>query len=211
LARILASQPSILMLDEPFSALDSYLKWQLELEMANVLESFDGTTLFVSHNRDEVYRICDKVAVLSDGRIDKLSDKWELFSHPQTLASSLLTGCKNTSPAVKLSEHEVKALDWGLTFTCEETVPDNIRYLGIRAHYFTACKNAETSNTFLCEIVRVIEDTFSTIVVVRNQGRQPETETGCIRWELPKEQWKHIKDRPIYLHIEPKYLQLLGR
>ena len=66
LARILASEPNILMLDEPFSALDSYLKWQLEQEMSNILNNYKGTTLFVSHNRDEVYRLCDKICVIQN-------------------------------------------------------------------------------------------------------------------------------------------------
>ena len=57
LARMLASEPELLMLDEPLSALDSFLKWQLELEIFKVQERFGGTILFVSHNRDEVYRL----------------------------------------------------------------------------------------------------------------------------------------------------------
>ena len=56
LARIMASDPAIIMLDEPLSALDSYLRWQLELNLQRTLAEFPGTTLYVSHNRDEVYR-----------------------------------------------------------------------------------------------------------------------------------------------------------
>ena len=47
------------MLDEPFAALDEFLRWKLELE--DIIKEFGGTTLFVSHNRDEIYRICDRV------------------------------------------------------------------------------------------------------------------------------------------------------
>ena len=83
------------MLDEPFSALDSYLKWQLEQELGRVLDSFGGTTLLVSHDRDEVFRLCQQVAVLREGQIDVCADKWTLFEQPKTLAASLLTGCKN--------------------------------------------------------------------------------------------------------------------
>ena len=57
LARILASDPEVLLLDEPFSALDSYLKWQVEGELAELLEGFAGPVLFVTHSRDEVVRI----------------------------------------------------------------------------------------------------------------------------------------------------------
>ena len=49
LARILASEPQAILLDEPFSALDSYLKWELELELGELLGAFDGPILWVSH------------------------------------------------------------------------------------------------------------------------------------------------------------------
>lgn len=50
LARILASEPRAILLDEPFSALDSFLKWNLELEIADLLSGFDGPILWVSHD-----------------------------------------------------------------------------------------------------------------------------------------------------------------
>ena len=68
LARIFASGPQLLMLDEPFSALDSYLRWQLEQELASTLAAFPGTALFVSHNRDEVYRLCGTVCIMNEGK-----------------------------------------------------------------------------------------------------------------------------------------------
>ena len=68
LARIMASDPAIIMLDEPLSALDSYLRWQLELNLRRTLAEFPGTTLYVSHNRDEVYRLCSKVCVINNGQ-----------------------------------------------------------------------------------------------------------------------------------------------
>lgn len=68
LARMLASRPSLIMLDEPFSALDDYLKWQLEQELMHIIRDFPGTALFVSHNRAEVYRMSDRIAVMGNGR-----------------------------------------------------------------------------------------------------------------------------------------------
>ena len=67
LARILASEPKVILLDEPFSALDSYLKYQLEVELAETLEQFPGTILWVSHDRHEVFRNCRRVCVLDQG------------------------------------------------------------------------------------------------------------------------------------------------
>ena len=71
LARILVSEPEVLLLDEPFSALDSYLRWELEMELSGTLRAFGSTAVFVSHSRDEVFRICDNVCVLAHGHSEE--------------------------------------------------------------------------------------------------------------------------------------------
>ena len=62
LARMLAARPGILMLDEPFSALDSHLKGVLEQNLVSLFEAFEGTILYVSHDIDESLRFCDRIA-----------------------------------------------------------------------------------------------------------------------------------------------------
>ncbi len=57
------------MLDEPFSALDSYLREAVESEVGSLLAGFDGTALLVTHNRDEAYRLCPEMVVLDSGRV----------------------------------------------------------------------------------------------------------------------------------------------
>lgn len=193
IARMLASRPEILMLDEPFSALDSYLKWQLEQEMRKVLREYGGTALFVSHNRDEVYRICDRVAVLDDGRIDIISGKWELFRHPKTRAAGLLTGCKNFSRAVKRGEHRIEAVDWGTELTCADPVPDSLQFVGFRAHYFLVSDCADQPNTIACEVLDVVEDTFSVIVLLQNRLSGEQTPFSRLRLEIGKEKWREIE------------------
>ena len=69
LARILVGKPRILMLDEPFSALDSYLREEVEGEVGSLLASFAGTALLVTHNRDEAYRLCKEMIVLNEGQV----------------------------------------------------------------------------------------------------------------------------------------------
>ena len=64
LARILCSEPQAILLDEPFSALDSYLKWNLELELSDLLAGFRGPILWVSHDLGECCRNCQKVCVM---------------------------------------------------------------------------------------------------------------------------------------------------
>ena len=87
LARILASEPTAILLDEPFSALDSYLKYQLELELAETLGGFPGTVLWVSHDRGEVFRNCRRVCVIDRGRSQPVTTLGELFRSPGTEAA----------------------------------------------------------------------------------------------------------------------------
>ncbi len=207
LARILASQPKILMLDEPFSALDSYLRWQLEQEIAGVLEKFEGTTLFVSHNRDEVYRICSKIAVISDGCLETVSEKWDLFNDPRSLAAALLTGCKNISAAKKLSDYSLEATDWNVVLNTERKVPDSLKYIGVRAHYFIPSISEGRSNTVAGIVSHMIEDTFSFIIMVQcGSGK-----SGQIRWECSKDSFHGIKEpgQRIHLQILPKDILML--
>jgi molybdate transport system ATP-binding protein len=124
LARLMAQNPDILMLDEPFSAMDNYLKWQLEQEVAEVLQSYRKPVLYVSHNRKEVYRLCDRVAVLYNGKLDTICSKQELFELPRTVAVAQLIGCKNFSRVQKCGEHRVFAMDWGVELETDRAVPE---------------------------------------------------------------------------------------
>jgi len=210
LARILASEPEILMLDEPFSALDSYLRWQMEQEMSGVLEKFKGTTLFVSHNRDEVYRLCDHIAVLSDGKIEVISEKHALFENPKTLAATLLTGCKNISKAQKLTDHTLKALDWNTVLTTEQKISDDLQYIGVRAHYFIPYENQNEDNIIRGKITRVTEDPFSMIVTVQCEGAR--SANSSIRWELSKQSYQEFEENQesVFLKILPKDILLMS-
>ncbi len=206
LARILASEPDVLLLDEPFSALDSYLKWQLELELAELLREFTGTIIWVSHDRNEVYRNCNSVCVLNAGKSEQKQSVAELFRTPQTLASCILSGCKNFSHIEKLSETRVRALDWGAELVVP-AVPDDAKMLGIRAHYIKpADKPGE--NVLRCSVERVIEDVFSTVVMLTPPGGSGEY--GRIRIEMDKAAWAALDNASeLLLYMEPEAIMLL--
>ena len=87
LARIMAGEPELIMLDEPFTALDGHLRWELEMELTDTLRSFPGGALYVSHNRDEVYRMCDTVCVIDRGRSEEKLTVAQLFSTPASASS----------------------------------------------------------------------------------------------------------------------------
>lgn len=203
-ARCLAAEAEILLLDEPFSALDSYLKWQLELELSEVLQSYEGTALFVSHDRGEVYRLANRIAVMHRGKMEHVHTRKGLFASPDSLAATLLTGCKNVSAVKPLSEHRIWAADWQLELTTA-TSASGAKFAGIRAHYFEY-RTEPGENVVLMEVVRVIEDVFSYLVMVRKKG----TDGRMLRWELSKEQWHRIASKEVYLYIKPEIIMLMS-
>src|ERR1700688_4294349 len=113
LARALAMEPAALLLDEPFSALDTHLRGALERQLRETLGSYHGSTIFVSHNLEEAYRVCEELVVLAGGSVAARGPKEEIFRHPPTLEVARLTGCKNFSSARRAADGIVEAVDWG--------------------------------------------------------------------------------------------------
>jgi molybdate transport system ATP-binding protein len=136
LARIMAYEPDIILLDEPFAALDAFLREQLLQELMELLEDYRGTALLVSHDRDEIYRFAQELLVLDRGRQASFGDARELFLHPGEMETARLTGCKNIVPAQAVDAHHLEVPDWDVTLRLEQEIPEDIRYIGIRAHMF---------------------------------------------------------------------------
>ncbi len=91
-ARMLAARPGILMLDEPFSALDAHLKGVLEQNLVSLFDAYDGTMLYVSHDIDEALRFCDRIAVVEAGRIMETGTGDDLVNRPQSLGGREAVG-----------------------------------------------------------------------------------------------------------------------
>lgn len=196
LARILVGQPELVLLDEPFSALDAYLKWQVELELSDILKNLSCGTMFVTHNRDEVYRLCDTVCVLNRGKSDPKETVKELFCAPATMGAALISGCKNISPAKVQPDGTLLCKDWGVFLKTALNVPENTAYVGIRAHYFTT---EGTENAIPCTVERVVENPFSTVVMLQTTG------AGRLRWELDKAVWETLSGtEKLTLYVRPE-------
>ena len=98
LARILAYRPDVILLDEPFSAMDTYLKEQLRMELLNLLNDFEGYSIMVTHDRDEAFQFCDELIVLDEGEIIAKGTTHDVFENPKKVQVARLTGCKNIFP-----------------------------------------------------------------------------------------------------------------
>ena len=136
LARMMATRPDMILLDEPFSALDWFLKDQMQREMEDFLRSYEGIVILVSHDRDEIYRFSDELIVMEKGRVIRQGETREVFRNPGSAAVARLTGCKNISRAERIDDHHLKALDWGVKFELQQTLPEKVENIGFRAHQF---------------------------------------------------------------------------
>ncbi len=84
LARALVLEPEVLLLDEPMAALDPKLRHEMQLELKNLQERVGITFLFVTHDQDEALVMADRIAVMSQGRIEQLDGPEELYERPRT-------------------------------------------------------------------------------------------------------------------------------
>lgn len=202
LARILVSEPELLLLDEPFSALDSYLRDQLQIQFLEILKVFDKEVILVSHSRDEVYHLCQQVAFIDNGSILEIGNTRQVFANPGSVAGAMLTGCKNIATAKKTGEYEVEVPQWGICLKTAEPVKENLCSVGIRAHYFHP---KVRENGYPVKLSCVMEEPFETTVMFRYE-KQPEG-TPDLWWRVPKEQW--TGQMPEQLGISEKNVLLL--
>ncbi len=135
LARMLAARPGILMLDEPFSALDAHLKSVLEQNLVSLFDAFDGTILYVSHDIDEALRFCDRIAVVEAGHIMEIGTGDDLVNNPQSQAGIKLSGCKNATKAEYVDDGHVRLPKWGIVCAAGKKIERNVSCLGVRASF----------------------------------------------------------------------------
>lgn len=202
LARILVSNPRILLLDEPFSALDSHLRFKLEQEVRQVIRSFGKTVLLVSHDRDEVFRMSDKIAIMDSGRIEGVGTKAQIFRNPQTRKGAILTGCKNISNMERLGGGQIWATDWNIALNVGK-IPEGATVVGIRMHDI---RPGPGKNGYRCRVVEEIENPFSYTIMLAPLNADC---TSPIGWELDKESWRKLRGEEIGISLPPEALLLL--
>ena len=202
LARILAAEPRAILLDEPLAALDSYLKRQLETELRDVLESFGGPVVWVSHDLGEVYRTCGQVCVLDSGKSSPVTGMRELITSPGTVTAARISGCRNFIPIHPGPDaRTVSVPEWGLVLPISWR--EGTTTLGIRAERIHPAEEG-----FPCRIVRLTEDVSNLLVLLRPEGAAENA--PLLQMELDKEDLELVAGREtIRVDIRPEDLLLL--
>ena len=99
LARALAAEPELLLLDEPFSALDTVRKERLEMELLNLQQFYRGNMLFVTHDLAQGFKLGSRMAIFDSGRIIQFDAKEQVINAPASRIAARLTGVKNLTKA----------------------------------------------------------------------------------------------------------------
>ncbi len=228
LARMLAARPEILMLDEPFSALDSHLKSILEQNLVSLFDAFEGTILYVSHDIDESLRFCDRIAVVDAGHIMEISDGETLVNHPTSLAGIKLTACKNETEVKKVDSTHVFAPKWGVTINVPGPVDDGVRAIGIR-EFYAQPTDERGENCFRVRVDRASDSRFERTVLLafldRSDEEVPTIEQHdedemkflhqhffwCVdKLTVPREQWPEYDDE-LWIKIDPEHIYVVNK
>jgi putative spermidine/putrescine transport system ATP-binding protein len=111
LARALAIEPSVLLLDEPLSALDAKVRLQLREQIRALQQRLHTTTLFVTHDQEEALSMADRVGVMRSGKLEQLATPSELYARPASAFVAEFVGTMNRIPADPSGDRRVRVLD----------------------------------------------------------------------------------------------------
>lgn len=211
LARILISEPDCLLLDEPFSALDTHLRFRTERETAKVIGDFGKTVILVSHNINEVFRLTDNIAIMNYGGIDVIGNKTDVLSNPETVNAALLTGRSNISEAEITDENHIRATDWGITLRTAEAPGTGMPVHGSGAPLFVGIRpeqivpaTDEDCNTFEMNVDSAADNPYSTALVLTSAGG-----TRPLTCSVSNEWWQKNKAGTVRIHIPAGAVALL--
>lgn len=150
LARIMAYEPKLILLDEPFSALDNDLKDKLQIELEDMLSDYEGMVIMVSHSRDEIYRFSDELIIIHNGMVVEQGKTKEVFSRPKTFEGAKMVGVTNILPVEVDQDSSIKIPDLDIRITRDDyerldvkdriidfvEFKNKIKYIGVRDRDF---------------------------------------------------------------------------
>lgn len=207
-ARILLYEPDIIMLDEPFSALDGFLKDVLQMEMLEMIAQYTGDVLLVSHGRDEIFKFCDKMTLISQGKGILTGNTKDIFENPIKMEAARLTGCKNISAIEKINEYELYATDWDIHLNTKVAIEEGIRYVGIRGHHLVPSIDGREENAVPVLDAGYAETPFERQYLFRNADND---RSERIWWMVKKEGFSTCEtdELPPYMVFPKEHLLLL--
>ena len=202
LAVAMSHKAELLILDEPTSQLDPIAASDFLATLGKINRELGTTIILTEHRLEEAFSFASRVAVMDGGRLLTVNRTKALFADPGSVPAAMLTGCKNIAPAIKRGEHEVYVPDWGVSLSTAQPVGDDIKAIGIRAHYFNP---SAPTNRHEIEYLDEMEEPFEWIIEFKFKSA---AESAPSVW------WRVTKDKrpqlfPAELGIAPANILLL--
>jgi len=214
LGRALAIEPDVLLLDEPFSAQDTFLRRQLQQQLADLLDAGQVPALLVTHDLEEAYRLCDELVVIDQGRILAHGPKQEVFDHPRELVVARLSGCTNFSRVRQGAAGRLWALDWQLELNPDRPVPGGTSHVGIRANHLGLVPGdspgPDEPNQWPVWLIKSSEGALQVSAFV-SLGAGAKQARALIQVEVQRQAWQQLcqSPQPWLLTMAPQRLMLL--
>jgi sulfate transport system ATP-binding protein len=171
LARALAVDPKVLLLDEPFGALDARVRKELREWLRRLHDETGTTTVFVTHDQEEAMEVADRVAVLNHGRIEQTAPPRELYDAPANEFVMSFVGPVNRLGDAFIRPHDVELL-LEPNGSTQEAMVERLVHLGFEVR---------------CELVRDDGERLS-VQLTREQAEALELEQGQIVYVRPTRQ-----------------------
>ena len=156
LARAIAPNPELILLDEPFSALDEHLRQQIRHDMLQALRQSGTSAIFVTHDRDEALRYADKIAVLQNGEILQIANPRTLYWSPKHLSTATFIGESIVLPAT-LNSPSTAHCQLGDIAVIDKSQGQQSGTLLLRPEQFCLSKTPQNSTALFNAIVRHVE------------------------------------------------------
>ncbi|MDQ0613881.1 putative spermidine/putrescine transport system ATP-binding protein [Microbacterium sp. W4I4] len=178
LARALVTEPKVLLLDEPLSALDAKVRLQLRDEIRRIQLRLGITTVFVTHDQEEALAVSDRVAVMSAGRIDQIGSPEELYGAPATASVAAFVGLSSVVAGIA---EGAQVTVWGRSLPLQTPATGSVDvYLRPENVVFAETADADArgtveQSTFLGSIRRTVVRTESDerVIVQHSPGIRP--------------------------------------
>ena len=153
LARALAVEPKVLLLDEPFGALDAKVRKELRRWLRKLHDEIHITTLFVTHDQEEALEVADRVAILRDGKIEQIGTPEEIYDNPASpFVYDFLGNVNLFSGRVREGTVIIGETEFAVEETAGETDTDAVAF--VRPHDIRITREANGQKTFPARILR---------------------------------------------------------
>lgn len=217
LARALITEPELLLLDEPFSALDTHLRQHLREQLLEVIAQIKQPVLMVTHDLNEARYLADTIGVMIDGKIQRIDNTHDIFNYPNSLQVARVLGWRNFLPVNVIQSDKIVS-PWGeIDFTKEPSI--NTDWLAIRPEHIRISHSEDGVDA---ELLRVTElDGVREIICRLNDGTKiylqcPWNELlpvtgGWIKLEFPEQHIRFLEETIAVDHLQSRDQQTVEK